>query len=407
MSHIKLNDEYEILTPSGFQNFYGIRELEKDVHLSMELSNGKLLKCSTTHPFIKNGCEVLANTLKIGSTIDGCGTESVSIVNVEEIKSTIKLFDLIDVDGGNVFNVDGIVSHNCDFTTTGHTVLEVETLKWVKSTGVRDPIEKRWADQAFWIWEPPDFSRSYLICADVARGDGGDKSAFHVIDMESVTQVAEYKGLMDTKSYGHMLVSAASEYNNAILVVENNNVGWAALQPIIDSGYPNTFYSSTDLQYVDLERQLSGKINRAERNMVPGFTTTTRTRPLIVSKLEMYFRDKGVKVNSVRLYEELSVFIWNGSKAEAMTGYNDDLVTSLGMGLWVRDTALRLRAESGEYNKVLINGISKTGGGEPVYKRSDERGRNYWTMPSAAANALAGGNPGLRKSEDLTWLIKE
>ena len=294
---------------------------------------------------------------------------------------------------------------DCSFTTTGHTVLDVDTLKWIRENGVKDPIEKRWMDQSFWIWEPPDFSKSYLICADVARGDGGDKSAFHVIDMESVTQVAEYKGLMDTKSYGHMLVSVASEYNNAILVVENNNVGWAALQPIIDSGYPNTFYSSTDLQYVDLERQSSGKINRSEKNMVPGFTTTTKTRPLIVSKLEMYFRDKSLKVNSVRLCEELSVFIWNSSKAEAMSGYNDDLVTSLGMGLWVRDTALRLRRESGEYNKVLIDGINKTGGGEPVYHKSDERGKNYWSMPSPANGSLNNGNPVIRKTEDLKWLI--
>lgn len=36
-------------------------------------------------------------------------------------------------------------------------------------------------------------------------------------------------------------------------------------------------------------------------------------------------------------------FIWNNGRAEAMRGYNDDLVMALAIGLWVRDTALRLR----------------------------------------------------------------
>jgi len=293
---------------------------------------------------------------------------------------------------------------DCDFTTTGHTVLDVDTLKWVKSAGIEDPIERRWVDQSLWIWKPADYSRAYLVCADVARGDGRDKSAFHVLDMQSMEQVAEFKGLVDTKGYGNLLVSIASEYNNAILVVENNNVGWATLQQIIDIGYPNTFYSSADLQYVDLERQTTNKLNRQEKNMVPGFTTTTRTRPLIVSKLETYFRDKSIKTNSVRLYEELSVFIWNGGKAEAMVGYNDDLVTSLGVGLWVRDTALRLRADSGEYQKALLSGINKTGGGEPVYRRSVDRGREYWSMPSPAGSTFT-TSPGARRNEDLKWLL--
>jgi len=404
MNRLKFNTDYEILTPTGFKDFYGVRCLDKETHLSIQLSNGKLLKCSLTHPFIKNGKSVLANTLKVGSVLDGCGDEEISVVNIEKIESPIDLYDIIDVRGGNVFNVDGIVSHNCDFTTTGHTVIDVDTLKWVKSAGVSEPIERRWVDQSLWIWKPADYSRSYLICADVARGDGRDKSAFHVLDMESMEQVAEFKGLVDTKGYGNLLVSVASEYNNAILVVENNNVGWATLQQIIDIGYPNTFYSSADLQYVDLERQISNKLNRSERNMVPGFTTTTRTRPLIISKLETYFRDKSIKTNSVRLYEELSVFIWNGSKAEAMTGYNDDLVTSLGVGLWVRDTALRLRADSGEYQKALLGGISKTGGGEQVYHKTVDRGREYWSMPSNAGSVFS-SNPISRKQEDLKWLL--
>ena len=88
-------------------------------------------------------------------------------------------------------------------------------------------------------------------------------------------------------------------------------------------------------------------------------STTSKNRPLIVSKLESFFREKMVIINSRRLYEELNVFIWNGPKAEAMKGYNDDLVMSLGIGLWVRETALKLRNEQIAYNKAMVSKISK------------------------------------------------
>ena len=42
-----------------------------------------------------------------------------------------------------------------------------------------------------------------------------------IIDVENNTQVGEYKGQLGTKEFGHLLVGIATEYNNAMLVVEN------------------------------------------------------------------------------------------------------------------------------------------------------------------------------------------
>jgi hypothetical protein len=47
-------------------------------------------------------------------------------------------------------------------------------------------MERRGVDQNLWIWEPADYSRDYMIVADVARGDGKDFSACHVIDIETI-----------------------------------------------------------------------------------------------------------------------------------------------------------------------------------------------------------------------------
>ena len=77
------------------------------------------------------------------------------------------------------------------------------------------------------------------MCADVGRGDSADYSAFHVIDVEKVEQVAEYKGRMSTKDFGNLLVSISTEYNDALLIIENHNIGWAAKQQVIDTDYQN------------------------------------------------------------------------------------------------------------------------------------------------------------------------
>ena len=75
--------------------------------------------------------------------------------------------------------------------------------------------------------------------------------------------------------------------------------------------------------------------------MVPGFTMSSKTRPMVIGKFQEYLSDKGVTIQSKRLIEEMKTFIWKNGRPEAQTGYNDDLVMSFGIGMYVRDTALK------------------------------------------------------------------
>jgi hypothetical protein len=250
---------------------------------------------------------------------------------------------------------------DCDFISSGDTVIAPELLMWYKETFVKDPIEKSGFDGNYWKWEYPDYAKSYMVVADVARGDGSDYSAFHVFDIENNVQVAEYRGKMETKDYGNFLVAVGTEWNNALLVIENANIGWAVIQQVIDRNYQNLYYQTQDYKYIDIEKQYTNKFNAEERRQIAGFTTSAKTRPLIISKLDEYFRNKEVVVQSLRLIDELFTFIWLTNRAEAMRGYNDDLVMAFSIGLWVRDTALRLRQERMDLAKVAINSISTTG----------------------------------------------
>ena len=283
---------------------------------------------------------------------------------------------------------------DCDFVSSGETVVDPELLMFYKETYCKDPIEKTGFDGNLWRWEYPAANGSYMVVADVARGDGSDYSACHVIDVTNATQVAEYKGKVDTKDFGNFLTSLATEYNNALLVVENSNVGWACIQQIIDRGYPNLFYMSNDLKYIDVEKQISNKFYRDERQMVAGFSTTSKTRPLIISALDTYMNDKDIIIRSQRLIDELFTFIWYNGRAEAMKGYNDDLTMALAIGLWVRNTALRLRQEGIDLTKSMLNSTTIQNNTN-VYSTNWQSHRNPYEM-----------EVGKGQVENLSWLLR-
>jgi hypothetical protein len=268
---------------------------------------------------------------------------------------------------------------DCDFVSSGETVIEPETLMFYKETYIQEPIEKGGFDGNLWKWEHADYSKSYMVVADVARGDGADYSTCHVIDIVNATQVAEYKGKVDTKDFGNFLVALSTEYNDALLVVENANIGWATIQQVIDRDYKNLFYMSKDLKYIDVENQMTNRYRSEDKGLVAGFSTTSKTRPLIISKLTDYFREKSVIVRSTRLIDELFTFIYMNGRAEAMKGYNDDLVMAFSIGLWVRDTALRLRQEGIDLTKSAVGGItSNTYNG--IYGGGGGMDDNPWKM---------------------------
>jgi hypothetical protein len=278
---------------------------------------------------------------------------------------------------------------DCDFSTSGDTVFEPEIIAWYEAN-LLDPIEKRGVDGNLWIWEQPDYSKSYLVVADVARGDGKDYSACHVFDVETATQVAEYRGQMGTRDYGHMLVGLAAEYNDALLSIENANVGWDTVNTAIDRGYRNLYYSTKQ------EAMTSDQWVRRNDNLdslVAGFTTSTKTRPLMIEKFREYTREKSCVIRSKRLIEEMKVFIWKNSKAQAQDGYNDDLTMSFSMGLYLRDTALRFRKSNIEQDKMNLNAFSVERGMMNPYAARGHNMPNQWQMPTDHGN------------EDLTWLI--
>jgi len=284
---------------------------------------------------------------------------------------------------------------DCDFSTSGDTVFLADEIEFYEKTYVTEPLEKRGVDQNLWIWEPADYSRNYLITADVARGDGADYSTFHIIDIETYKQVGEYKGQIGTKDFGYLLVAIATEYNNALLAPENSSIAWSTIQTILDRGYHNLYYSPKG-NALTVDSYFDPYMDHSK--MTPGFTMSSATRPISIGKFQEAVRDRGAVIQSARLMEEMKVFIWRNGRPEAQPGYNDDLIMGFSIAAFLRETAFKLRQNGMEMTKSMLNSISSNNYGYlGGYSNNQPNKHNN--------NPFKIDNPYSNDQEDISWLI--
>lgn len=236
----------------------------------------------------------------------------------------------------------------CNFNSSGDTVIHSDDLKFIEEN-TYEPKYKTGFDRNLWIWEEYRPESSYLLSADVARGDGKDSSTFQIFKLETMEQVAEYQGKIKPDLFANLIATTGKEYGNCMAAVENAGVGYEVLNKLVDHQYPEIYFSiKSTHEYVD---QLQAEsINSA----VPGFTTSKNTRPLIIAKMEEYIRNKLINIKSVRLYNELKTFIWHNGRPQAMRSYNDDLVMAMAANCWIKDTALNINQREVEYKRAFL-----------------------------------------------------
>ena len=242
----------------------------------------------------------------------------------------------------------------CNFNASGETVIHSDDIARIDKQ-VTPPKYRTGFDRNFWIWEEFNPENTYLLSADVARGDGNDYSVFHVFKLETMEVIGEYQGKVTPDLFSDVVFNAGKEYGNCMIVVENNTVGFSVLEKLKENNYPNVYHSiKSSHEYVD---QLTAE---SRSGTVAGFTTSLKTRPLLVAKFEEFIRNKMLTIYSSRLRAELDTFIWNNGRPEAQRGYNDDLVMAIAIGCWVRDTAIVENQRDSEYKKAMLGAIIKS-----------------------------------------------
>jgi hypothetical protein len=91
------------------------------------------------------------------------------------------------------------------------------------------------------------------------------------------------------------------------------------------------------------------------------------------------------------MLEELRTFIWDHGKAQAQSGYNDDLTMALAFGLYIRDTALVYHQNGTDMTRATLNSISTS---QPTISSGTNMSADPWKMQDGHGNTY-----------DLNWLM--
>lgn len=241
----------------------------------------------------------------------------------------------------------------CSFVLSGKTVIEPEDIQRMEAS-ILKPLRRSGFDRNYWVWEEYQADSSYYIVADVARGDGADNSVFLIFKLETMELVAEYQGKVTPDILADMLYQVGHEYGKSLVVVENNTVGYAVLQKLLTLEYPNIYHSTREHEFVEQH------VAEFKSGVVAGFSNTSKTRPLLIAKLEEYVRNKVITSHSLRLLDELRTFIWNGTRPEAQRNKNDDLVMACAIACWIKDTVYCDHTRGAEQKKTLLLNMVKS-----------------------------------------------
>ena len=174
------------------------------------------------------------------------------------------------------------------------------------------------------IYEYPENRVPYVIGGDTA-GDGSDFFTAHVINNITGKQVAVLKQQYNEIEYVKQVYCLGMFYNCALIGLENNFSTYPT-QKLMELNYPNQYVRKKEDQYN----------NKYEKSF--GFKTTTITRPYILGQLQEIVLDSIDVIQDKETLREMLTFIVNEKgKAEAETGYHDDLTMGLAISYNIRE----------------------------------------------------------------------
>ena len=220
------------------------------------------------------------------------------------------------------------IEFECEFLGSIDTLISASKLK---SLVYEKPIEK---NDSCDIYEKPRPGRDYVVTVDVARGVGGDYSAFVVVDITSFPHkvVAKYRdNQIKPMLFPSVIYEVAKTYNEAFILCEVNDVGDQV---------------ASILQY-DLEYQnllMCSMRGRAGQVVGQGFSGNKTQLGVKMSKtvkkvgslnLKTMIEESKLLFCDIDIISEMTTFIQKNSSFEAEDGCNDDLAMCLVIYAWL------------------------------------------------------------------------
>jgi hypothetical protein len=200
------------------------------------------------------------------------------------------------------------------FHGRSNTLISSDTILGLKGI---DPIEYK---NSVSYYEKPIVGHTYVMCVDVSKGRGQDYSTFSIFDVQAdrFKQVCTFKdNIISPMIFPDIIVKVANLYNEAIVLIENNDVGQVVCNAVYyEYEYENTFVQSSTK---------AGGI---------GVTMTKRVKRIGCSNLKDLIELKKLEIVDCDTISEIATFETHGSSYAASGGNHDDLIMNLVLFAW-------------------------------------------------------------------------
>lgn len=229
-----------------------------------------------------------------------------------------------------------------------------------------------------WIWEDVQEGHEYGMACDVSRGANANAHAFIVVDLETMTQVAEYvNNRISLEEYKKVIEIVARYYNTAKVAIENNSMGLGVVE-----------YFTKVLNYDNFYFHRHSK-----HKYEAGFPMNTSTRPASIVHMQSLVSKNEITLKSQRIINQLRGFGYTPTgKIKALGSGKDDLVLSLCQFAFILTTGFFTSAQkaieksagplgiiAGEDGEVIEGKIDKEV--DPEQEQKDKAKKNilkYW-----------------------------
>lgn len=167
------------------------------------------------------------------------------------------------------------------------------------------------------IFFDADRNDQYAIGVDVGGGVGKDYSAIFVMSKQTNSPVAIWRDNKTSPTdLAHIIQDLHERYNNALVLVEANNYGWAVLN---------------ELQHIGV-----GRLFKDENNK--DFLTTTKTKPMVFEDLKNKIRNGYIRMLDDKTVAELRTILVDLKGrikfAEADKAGHSDSAMALALANW-------------------------------------------------------------------------
>lgn len=316
-------NRFKVLTQSGFSEFSGIRRTETNRTLKIFFDDS-FIEVSEDHKFMVFGKEVIAKTLREGDVLQTRFDKNVIITKIETSECSEEkcfVYDVLETKDHS-YITNGVISHNCSFLGSSHTLVSKESLQRFKP---QDP--EMILAQRLKVYKEPEPKHKYIIGVDPAKF-GGDSYAIQVLDVTSFPFVQVASAKLKDENFQIMpgfIVEWGKWYNEGLLIIENNEGAGTYANVVIHNDY--------EYENLYFERTFGTFKHDTKTKIEPGFRTTPKSRNIIIDTLKQLIDNELLIINDLDTIKEFNTFVLKKDKYQADDGCHDDMIMSLCIAL--------------------------------------------------------------------------